>query len=85
MLYRLSPGFPHYLTVGIWNGERKEQFAVNLYYIKTKLICKNSFYFFYYLGFLSQPFTNRRTAGERGGHFFDSSLPFPSASQTLRH
>ena len=26
-----------------------------------------------------------RTAGEGGGHFFNSSLPLPPASQTLRH
>ena len=37
------------------------------------------------LGFLSQPFTNHRTAGEEGGHFFNSSLPLPPASQTLRY
>ena len=30
---------------------------------------------FFYLGFLSQPFTNHRTAGEGGGQFFNSSLP----------
>ena len=41
--------------------------------------------FFFYLGFLSQSFTNHRTAGEGGGHFFNSSLPLPHASQTLRH
>ena len=41
--------------------------------------------FFFYRGFLSQPFTNHRTAGEGGGHFFNSSLPLPPASQTLRH
>ena len=28
--------------------------------------------FFFYLGFLSQPFTNHRTAGEEGGYFFNS-------------
>ena len=28
--------------------------------------------FFFYLGFLSQPFTNHRAAGEGGGHFFSS-------------
>ena len=37
------------------------------------------------MGYLSQPFTNHRTAGEGGGHFFISSLPLPPASQTLRH
>ena len=41
---------------------------------------------FSYLGFLSQiTFTNHRTAAEGGGHFFNSLLPLPSASQTLRH
>ena len=40
---------------------------------------------FFYLGFLSRTFTNHRTAGERGGHLFNSSLPLPPASQTLRH
>ena len=40
-------------------------------------ICEknNSYIFFFYLGCLSQPFTNHRTAGEGGGHFFNSSLP----------
>ena len=33
------------------------------------------FFFFFYLGFLSQPFTNHRTAREERGHFFNSSLP----------
>ena len=41
--------------------------------------------FFFYLGFLSRTFSNHRTAGEEGGHFFNSSLPLPPASQTLRH
>ena len=41
--------------------------------------------FFFYLGFLSQPFTNHRTAGEGGTHFFNSSLPLPPASHTLRY
>ena len=43
------------------------------------------FLFFLYLDFLSQPFTNHRTVGEGGGHFFNCSLPLPPASQTLRH
>ena len=41
---------------------------------------------FFYLGFLSQiTFMNHRAAGEGGGHFFNSSLPLPSASEALRH
>ena len=39
--------------------------------------------FFFYLGFLLQSFANHGTAGEGGGHFFNSLLPLPSASQTL--
>ena len=38
---------------------------------------------FFYLGFLSR--TNQRTAREEGGQFFNSSLPLPPTSQTLRH
>ena len=41
--------------------------------------------FFFYWGFLSRPFTNHRTVGEEGGHFFNFSLPLPPASKTLRH
>ena len=41
--------------------------------------------FFFYLGFLWWTFTNNRTAGEGVGHFFNSSLPLPPASQTPRH
>ena len=35
--------------------------------------------------FLSRTFTIHRTSGEGRGYLFDSSLPLPSASQTLRH
>ena len=44
------------------------------------------FYFiFFYLGFLLRTFTNHRTAEEGGEYFFNSSLPLPPASQTLKH
>ena len=33
--------------------------------------------FFFFLGFVSRTFTNHRTAGEGGGHFFNPSLPLP--------
>ena len=42
-------------------------------------------FFFFYVGFLSRTFTNHRTAGEGGGHFINSSVPLPPASQALRH
>ena len=41
--------------------------------------------FFLYLGFLSRTFMIHGTAGEQGGYLFNSSLPLPPASQTLRH
>ena len=37
--------------------------------------------FFFCLGFLSRTFMNHRTAGEGGGHFFNSLLPLPPTSQ----
>ena len=43
------------------------------------------FFFFFYLGFLSRIFTIHETAGEGRGYLFNSSLPLPLASQTLRH
>ena len=36
-------------------------------------------------GVLSRTFTNHRTAGEGGGHFFNSSVPLPPALRALRH
>ena len=47
---------------------------------KTRLL-----FFFFYLGFLSQPFTNHNTAGQEGGHLFNTSLLLTPVSQTLRH
>ena len=39
----------------------------------------------FYQGFLSQLFTNHSTVDEGRGHLFNSSLPLPPVSQTLRH
>ena len=44
-----------------------------------------SFFFFFYLGFLSRTFTIQGTAGEGGGYLSNSSLPLPPTLQTLRH
>ena len=43
------------------------------------------FFFFSIWVFLSRTFMIHKTAGERGGYLFNSSLPLPPASQTLRH
>ena len=47
--------------------------------------CDENFFLFLLSDFLSQSFTSQRTAGEGRGHFFNSWLPPPLASQTLRH
>ena len=57
-------------------------------WLPSKLTIKSArlkMQFFFYHDFLSRTFTNHRTPGKEGGHFFNSSLPIPSASQTLRH
>ena len=53
---------------------------LNVLYVESTLKS-----FFFYLGFLSKTFTIHRTAGEGGGYPFNSSLPLPPSSQTLRH
>ena len=50
-----------------------------------QLICSTKKLFFFCLGFLSRTLTNHRAAGEGGEHFFNSSLPLPAASRTLRY
>ena len=60
--------------------------AVKISALRSKnLLDKYDLFFFSYLGFLSRTFTIHRTAGEGGGYLFNSSLPLPPASQTLRH
>ena len=53
----------------------------------SALLSNNYVFFllFFYLGFLSRTFTVHETAGEGGGYLFNSSLPLPPASQTLRY
>ena len=48
-------------------------------------IIHSELYIFFYLGFLSRTFTIHMVAGEGEGYLFNSSLPFPPVSQTLRH
>ena len=51
---------------------------------KMQYIIYIDLYIFFYLGFLSRTFTIHRTAVEGAGYLFDSSLPLPHGSQTLR-
>ena len=54
-----------------------------------KIISRSIFFFSFFFSFFFLSwffiFTVYRTAGERRGYFFSSFLPFPLASQTLRH
>ena len=73
------------MAQSLFSFRRKSELSVKT---KRLTVIRKSFseeIFFLYLGFLSRPFANHRTAGERGGHFFNSSLPLPPDSQTLRH
>ena len=53
------------------------------FYLMYFCISVRNGFFFFYLSFLSRPFTNHRTAREGGGHFLNCSLPLPPALQTL--
>ena len=55
----------------------------NVFLNRESLLNITEFYFSQ--GFLSQTFTNRRTAGEGGGHVFNSSLPVAPALQKFSH
>ena len=87
---KIAPSQP--FKYDIWYLERSRKLSTSLLKTLTPIyfrriiskVCKWDFFFFY-LGFLSGTFTIHRTAGERGGHLFNSSLPLPPASQTLRH
>ena len=59
--------------------------SFNQHALEVHCYSNSCYQFFFYLGFLSRTFTNHRTAGEGGGHFFNFSLPLPPASQTLTH
>ena len=54
-----------------------------VYCIYMKFTDKLQTYSSFWVFFL-QTFLIRRTAGERGAYSFNSSLPLPPASQTLR-
>ena len=67
--------------------ENNENVYIYIYiYIYTYICIMYTYVYIYifYVGFLSRTFTIHRTTGEGGGYPFNSSLPFPPASQTLR-
>ena len=56
--------------------------VVSIYCYLIKYRVKKNIYCHFFLGFLSRTFVSHRTAGEGGGHLFNSSLPLPAASDT---
>ena len=68
-----------FVSFGKTNGN--EIFASNEIQLK-KLLLSNVFFL---SGFSFTNIHYHRTAGERGGYLFNSSLPLPLASQALRH
>ena len=66
-----------------YNPKYIQQYEISEIYLWCQGI--DRLFFSVYLGFLSRTFTIHRTAGEGGGYLFNSSLPLPPASQTLRH
>ena len=48
--------------------------SLNIQVIGPIIFCSILYYLFFYLDFLSQAFTNHRTAGEGGGHFFKACI-----------
>ena len=55
---------------------------LNRSYYNEWFVRQNLHDIFFYLGLLSQTFTNHRPAGEGRGHFLNSSQPLPTASDT---
>ena len=74
--------------VALFKGIQNEIFHLFLshfnFWPATEYFIMNHLFSFY-LGFLSRTFTIHMTAGEGGRYPFSSSLPAPSASQTLRY
>ena len=78
-----------YCTINDSNSHRnwiiKTNYCDVYIYIYIHIYIILYLYIFFYLGFLSLTFTNLRTAGEGGGHFFISLLSLTPASLALRH
>ena len=68
-----------------WGCIQKSSWKLLSSYIGLLSNFRNFFFFLSVFFFFPRKFTNQRTAGEGGGHFFNSSLPLSPASQTLRH
>ena len=79
-----SVQFLHYFNVNIESQSNRAKLSRTrgIWYLPLSpfWLLLSKFNFFFYLGFLSRLFTNHRTAGESGWHFFNSSLPLSPAS-----
>ena len=75
----LSRPWSHPVILNMRPLDQKSSALTNSFEIDQKETLFSS-----YLDFLSQTFTIHSTAGG-GGYLFNSSLPFPPVSQTIRH
>ena len=67
------------LGFGLYFHSKKVRSPLRIYSVNA------TNFFYIYMDFFSRTFTIHRTAGEKGGYLFNSSLRLPLASQTLRH
>ena len=83
----LKPAVPKHVKRSRKSPVKERLSSLNQRYRKARRVLQmmKLRLFFFYVGFLSRTLTNQRAAGEGGGHFINSSLPLPPASQTLKH
>ena len=74
----------HLFACCIPEGVSEKLMKIALIWHWFSVKCSEFLFFFFILVFFSWTFMNHRTVGERGGYFFNSSLPLSPTSQTLR-
>ena len=73
-----------YLTGKSYRGVFRAQSNIQCRFFARTVNGLQLHFSFLYLRFLLRTFTIHRAEGEGGGYLFNSSLPLPSTSQTLR-
>ena len=80
-----------HMYFGFSNPNRIQTIVSSFFFFANCVYCYICYVFkilvplFGHCFFFSETFTNHRTVGEGGVHFFNSSLPRSPTSQTLRH
>ena len=90
-IYRSCNGFKTAMDIlqylsWLWMPSRSKDKKKDTYWTcYSTFISNQTCLFFFCLNFLSQTLMIHREEGEGGGYLFNSSLPLPPASKTLRH